>query len=59
MKEKEIDMNKLEKKIRKNSIKDCIKLVKWLYDNYKDVLREWEATQGKLRVEFVQNETRN
>jgi len=53
MKEKEIDMKKLEKEIRKNSIQDCIKLVKWLYDHHKDILREWEATRGKLRVEFA------
>ena len=50
---KEFDIKKLEKKIRKFSIQDSIKLIKWLYDNHRDILREWEATQGKLRIEFL------
>jgi len=33
--------------------KSHVSLVKFLYDNYKPILREWEATQGKLRIEFL------
>jgi len=36
--------------------KSHIKLVKWLYDNYKPILREWEmlnGLNGKLRIEFA------
>ena len=44
---------KLEKIIKKDAIKNHIKLIKWLYDNHKEILREWEATQGKLRVGFL------
>lgn len=43
----------LEKRINKSSTENYIKLVNWLYSNHKDILREWEATQGDLRVEFV------
>ena len=31
-------------------------LVKFLYDNHKKILREWEKTQGKLRIEFLGSE---
>lgn len=30
-------------------------LVKWLYDNYLPILREWEGTKGNLRIEFLNN----
>ena len=36
--------------------KNYISLIKWLYDNYKDILREYEKTRGKLRVEFLNNQ---
>lgn len=49
----EITEAKLKKIISKNAIKLYIELVKWLYDNKQDVLREYEATKGSLRVEFA------
>lgn len=30
-----------------------IDLTKWLYDNHREILREWEKTQGNVRVEFL------
>jgi len=43
----------LRRRISKTSTESYIQLIKWLYDNHKDVLREWEATRGNLRVEFA------
>ena len=36
-----------------NATQNHINLVKWLYDNYKDILREYERTRGKLKIEFL------
>jgi hypothetical protein len=44
------------KKLAEIANKQYTDLVKWLYDNHKDVLRKWEATQGKLRIEFLGEE---
>ena len=49
---------KLFKDIEMESTKRYMKLVKFLYDNYKPVLREWEATQGNLCVEFADKKRR-
>jgi len=46
----EEEWEKLCSKLSKNNTD----LVKWLYDNHKDVLREYEKTKGKLRVEFLE-----
>jgi hypothetical protein len=48
-----IDEKKLRKIIEKHSIETYMELIRWLYDNYIDILREWEATQGNLRIEFA------
>ena len=48
-----ITEKKLKKIVSRNAIQQHIKLVKWLYDNHKDILREYEATLGTLRIEFV------
>ena len=44
---------KLFEKINAESTKRYLSLVKFLYDNHKPILREWEATQGSLRIEFA------
>ena len=49
---------KLFSKVEMESTKRYLKLVKWLYENYKPVLREWEATQGNLCVEFADKKRR-
>jgi len=46
-------INNIEKKVNKDAHKLFIELVKWLYDNHKDVLREYEKTHGNLRIEFL------
>lgn len=33
--------------------KTHIDLVKWLYDNYRGILREYEVTRGKINVYFL------
>lgn len=32
-------------------------IIKFLHHNHKPILREWEATQGKLRIEFLGDKT--
>jgi hypothetical protein len=44
--------NDLEK-INEISNRKFIELTKWLYNNHLEILREWEKTQGKVRVEFL------
>ena len=34
--------------------KQYIDLVKWLYSNHLNILREWEKSKGNLRIEFLQ-----
>jgi hypothetical protein len=48
-----IPEKRLKEIISKDAINNYIKLTKWLYDNHKEVLREYEATLGNLRVEFI------
>lgn len=43
-----------EKKLFLGIMKSHTHLVKWLYDNHLDVLREYEALQGNLRIHFLQ-----
>jgi hypothetical protein len=43
----------LKEKIEKDSHRILLNLMKWLYVNHKEVLREWEKTQGKLNIEFL------
>lgn len=50
---KKITEKELRKKINKNAIEHHLKLVRWLYINYKGILREYERTLGNLRVEFA------
>ena len=50
---KKLNYKEIKKEVEKHSLKSYMELVKWLYDNHKDVLREWEATRGKLRIEFA------
>lgn len=45
---------KIKQKIKKIEIDNYIHLLGWLYEHHKDVLREYEAEQGKLRVEFAE-----
>jgi hypothetical protein len=40
-------------KITKISNKNYIDLIQWLYNNHKEVLREYEKTKGNLQVEFL------
>ena len=39
--------------IYSNLNKKYFELIKWLYDNHQEVLREYERIIGKLRVEFL------
>ena len=48
-----IDEAKLKKIINKNAIQSYSKLIKWLYDNHREVLREYEKTLGNLQIEFA------
>lgn len=50
---KKFNYKEIRKAVEKHSIESYMELVKWLYDNHKEVLREWEATKGKLRIEFA------
>lgn len=43
----------LRRRINKISTESYIKLIKWLYDYHREILREYEATLGNLRVEFA------
>ena len=52
-KNKELTIAEIEKKVNKFAYKDYVELIKFLYDNHRAVLREWEATRGNLRVEFA------
>ena len=45
--------NKEWKQLYTSQNRKHIDLIKWLYDNYKDILREYEKTKGKLQVEFL------
>lgn len=40
-------------KLMEISNKQYIDLIKWLYDTHKNILREYEKTKGKLRIEFL------
>lgn len=40
-------------KLLDSTIKHNTSLVKYLYDNHRAILREWEKTQGNLRIEFA------
>jgi hypothetical protein len=51
----EFDKN-MKKKIEKDAHRTLMKLIKWLYDNHKEVLREWEKTQGNVSIEFLGGE---
>lgn len=53
---KKISVADIEKIVQKNALKHHIELVRWLYDNHKKVLREWEATRGNSRIEFAGGE---
>lgn len=43
-----------EKKLFLGIMKSHTELVKWLYDHHLDVLREYEATKGNLRIHFLE-----
>ena len=49
-----------EKEIKKQmteiSNRLYLELVKWLYDNHKDILREYEKTKGRIQIEFLGEE---
>lgn len=45
--------NKEWERLYDGTVKNHIDLVKWLYDNHKDILREYEKTKGNLGVEFL------
>jgi hypothetical protein len=47
-----LNKEQLEKLIEVSN-KQYIDLVKFLYDHYKPVLREYEKIKGKLRIEFL------
>ena len=49
----EVFTNEQWEELYSNTTKKHIDLIKWLYDNHKDVLREYEKTKGKLRIEFL------
>jgi hypothetical protein len=44
-----------EKKLFLGIMKSHTHLVKWLYDNHLDILREYEALQGNLRIHFLED----
>ena len=46
-------LSNLRRRISKTSTESYVKLVHWLYLNHKEVLREYEATLGNLRIEFA------
>lgn len=35
------------------TFKNHIDLLKWLYDNHKKILREYEDTKGKMHIKFM------
>lgn len=47
------ELKEIEKRMNKDAHIILINLFKWLYVNHKDVLREWEKTQGNLQIEFL------
>lgn len=47
---------KVERVINNKTVEHHIELIKWLYDNYREVLREYESTIGKFRICFVSKE---
>jgi len=52
MKEKEI-----EQIVLKSAFEHYRKLLKWLYDNHKEILREWEKHNGwKSELHFLESE---
>ena len=52
-KKRESDIKKIEKIVKKNALEHHMKLIKWLYDNHRKILREYEKTLGGLRIHFV------
>lgn len=45
---------KLRERIRAYTLREYMKLVKWLYDNHLDVLREYEdINHGGKQIDFV------
>lgn len=45
-------------KLANGFVKEHIELTKWLYDNYLEVLREYEKEKGDLRVYFLGDKKR-
>lgn len=43
----------LKELLSKEALENHMNLLEWLYRNHLDVLREYEATQGNIRVEFL------
>lgn len=50
---KRIFTNKQWEELYSSLDKKYVELIKWLYDNHKKVLIEWEKTKGDLRIEFL------
>jgi len=55
MKPEDKEEKRLSKIINKQATQDYIKLVHWLYCNYKEILREYEkkVLKSKYRIEFA------
>lgn len=54
MDKKKFTEEELKDWVLQKSFEDYMKLLKWLYDNHKGTLREWEKSQGhKLQLEFL------
>jgi len=44
----------IKKKVMEAGFRDYMIITKWLYDNHKDILREYEKWRGfKIRLEFL------
>lgn len=54
----DIDIQIIKAKMFDRVNKNHIELVRWLYNNYLPILREWESTQGNLRIEFAEDKVK-
>lgn len=47
-----INEKEIRKIVMKTSVESLVRLYKWLYDNHKNILREYEKSQGfKYQIE--------
>jgi len=49
-------LNKKElNKLLQGVVRNHTDLVKWLYDNHRSILREYEKTKGNLNIHFLED----